>query len=354
MWSTNLRRQRPLCPLGIAGLGVVTAKKTLAKYSQYGYWGLCAGQSQSQIDDKFTLDRLLKSANILGSFTNEDQDRGYKLFGGYRLIKNFDMEASYFNLGKLADGTSVPGDTLNDRYEIEDVNLDLVGIMPLGSKWAALTPVGEQHANTRDELGGAGLPKCAFSDSGSRVNNIKFGLGDQYKVTPYVSVRIEAERLRMRDGIATNADVNYYSMSLVIPFGRKVPQKVAAVTPPVYMAPPSPPPPITLASSLPTATQAAMAMSPKVEFPADSLFTFDKALVHPEGRASLSQERTDAVKAYLVTNFGIDARKITATGRGKTNPETKPDDCKGNKPALKLIVCLQPDRRVFVEVAGER
>jgi OOP family OmpA-OmpF porin len=68
----------------------------------------------------------------------------------------------------------------------------------------------------------------------------------------------------------------------------------------------------------------------------------------------LSQERADAVKAYLITSAGIDPRKISATGRGETNPETKPGDCKGNKPTAALIACLQPDRRVEIEVTASR
>ena len=125
----------------------------------------------------------------------------------------------------------------------------------------------------------------------------------------------------------------------------------------------------------------------KVQFSADSLFTFDKAVVRPDGKTALdafardlqgtrystisvegntdrlgsdaynqklSQERADAVKSYLVSNAGIDARKITAVGRGESNPVTKPGDCKGTKPTPSLIACLQPDRRVDVVVTGER
>jgi OOP family OmpA-OmpF porin len=125
----------------------------------------------------------------------------------------------------------------------------------------------------------------------------------------------------------------------------------------------------------------------KVQFSADSLFTFDKAVVRPDGRAALdtfagelkgttyskisvegntdrlgsdaynqklSQARADAVKAYLVGTSGIDGAKITSVGRGETNPVTKPEDCKGNKATKALIACLQPDRRVDVEVTGQR
>ena len=58
------------------------------------------------------------------------------------------------------------------------------------------------------------------------------------------------------------------------------------------------------------------------------------------------------MKAYLVSSAGLQSQKISAVGKGETAPETK--DCVGNKPNPKLIACLQPDRRVEVEVTGTR
>jgi len=131
-----------------------------------------------------------------------------------------------------------------------------------------------------------------------------------------------------------------------------------------------------------------VAVVPKrMQFSADSLFGFDQSTVQPAGRAALdtfsqelkgstysevrvigntdrlgtseynqklSQQRADAVKQYLVTSQGLDAGKVSATGRGETNPVTTPEDCKGNKATPKLIACLQPDRRVDVEVDAQR
>ena len=65
----------------------------------------------------------------------------------------------------------------------------------------------------------------------------------------------------------------------------------------------------------------------------------------------LSQERADAVETYLVQKAGVDASKIEAEGRGKADPVTKPDEC-GGKRSPKTIACLQPDRRVEIEVRG--
>ena len=124
----------------------------------------------------------------------------------------------------------------------------------------------------------------------------------------------------------------------------------------------------------------------KVTFSADSLFDFDKANLKPAGKQQLdkfaadlkgvkydavavtghtdrigaqgynlklSARRADAVKGYLVAS-GIPAGAIAAKGVNGADPVTKAEDCKGSKPTARLIVCLQPDRRVEVEVAGTR
>ena len=66
----------------------------------------------------------------------------------------------------------------------------------------------------------------------------------------------------------------------------------------------------------------------------------------------LSERRAHAVRNYLMRN-GIPASRIRAAGKGETQPVTRPGDCKGPRSA-RLIACLQPDRRVHVEVTGTR
>ena len=66
----------------------------------------------------------------------------------------------------------------------------------------------------------------------------------------------------------------------------------------------------------------------------------------------LSVRRADTVKKYLVGK-GIEPNRVYAEGKGKTQPLTKPGDCKGRRSA-RLIACLQPDRRVDVEVSGTK
>ena len=60
----------------------------------------------------------------------------------------------------------------------------------------------------------------------------------------------------------------------------------------------------------------------------------------------------EAVKTYLVGK-GIEANRIRAEGKGETQPVTKAGECDGSASA-QVIACLQPDRRVEVEVVGTR
>ena len=62
----------------------------------------------------------------------------------------------------------------------------------------------------------------------------------------------------------------------------------------------------------------------------------------------LSERRAKTVKNYLVKK-GVDGSKITDKGRGEHEPVVQ---CKGNKATKKLIRCLQPNRRVDVEIHG--
>ena len=123
----------------------------------------------------------------------------------------------------------------------------------------------------------------------------------------------------------------------------------------------------------------------KITFSAEELFDFDKAVLKPAGKAGLdkltneingvnydsvlvtghtdrlgsnqynqklSERRAAAVKAYLLSK-GIPDNRITSTGMGESQPVTKADDCKGPV-STKLIACLQPDRRVEVDVNGSK
>jgi OOP family OmpA-OmpF porin len=68
----------------------------------------------------------------------------------------------------------------------------------------------------------------------------------------------------------------------------------------------------------------------------------------PQYNQKLSEKRAQAVKAYLVSK-GVDGSKIETYGFGKTMPVKS---CPDQKDRKALHACLEPNRRVEVEVQG--
>ena len=159
------------------------------------------------------------------------------------------------------------------------------------------------------------------------------------------------------------------------------PKPVAAAPVPPKAAPTSPP----KAVEPPPRAAPEKLLPQKINFSAEALFDFDKAVLKPEGKAMLddlvrtlqgakyeviiatghadrfgsvaynqrlSERRANAVRDYLAARE-IPLNRISATGKGKSQPVTKPNECKGPKSA-KVLACLQPDRRVDVEVTGTK
>ena len=153
------------------------------------------------------------------------------------------------------------------------------------------------------------------------------------------------------------------------------PLVVAQAPAPAPVAAPVPPPPAPAPAPAPQVQ--------KITLDSKVLFDFDKAVLKPEGKAAidaqvvgklaqvtkldvvlvtghtdrigsekynqgLSERRADAVRDYLVSK-GVDKAKIETIGLGEKQPVVQCDQ----KNRKDLIACLQPNRRVEVEVKGE-
>jgi OOP family OmpA-OmpF porin len=72
----------------------------------------------------------------------------------------------------------------------------------------------------------------------------------------------------------------------------------------------------------------------------------------PAANHVLSQQRVDAVKAYLIGR-GIASSRVQTSARGDTQPNTSARECK-DADDTKNVACMQPDRHVFIEASGTR
>jgi len=374
--------------LGLVALVAIAGPYAVADDSGW-YVGANVGQSRAKIADDRITSGLLAGGLSTRSISDDDRDTGYKLFGGYQFNRFFAVEGGYFDLGKFGfTANTVPAGTLNGNIKLKGVNLDLVGLLPITEKFSAFARGGVNYAQAKDSFSGTGAVLVTNPNPSKKDTNYKFGLGLQYAFTESLAMRAEAERYRINDAVGNKGDIDLYSVGLIYRFGAKAPAPVpqapepervaAAPAPePVAVAPAPPPPP----------TPAPPPPRRRVTFSADSVFDFDKATLKPAGKQQidtfaaelrgtdydfitvtghtdrigspaynqkLSTRRAEVVKAYLEDSAGIPGSKIRARGADGSDPVTKPGDCKGNKPTKALIACLQPDRRVEVEVTATK
>jgi OOP family OmpA-OmpF porin len=157
--------------------------------------------------------------------------------------------------------------------------------------------------------------------------------------------------------------------------------RAAEAVPPVSVTPAPPPAPIAAAPA------PAPVVIEKVDLSTDVLFEFNKATLMPAGQQrldevaknaqganveqvrivghadrigsekynqDLSERRAQAVRDYFAQK-GANPQSIQAEGKGESEPVTGNQcDKLGNKANPKLISCLQPDRRVEIELLGSR
>lgn len=386
MTHTSRKFVRTTGKLSLLTLALMAAPFAMAQDAGW-YGGANIGQSNASIDDARISNDLLGSGLATTSIDDNDRDRGFKLFGGYQVNKYFAVEAGYFDLGQFGFvANTAPAGSLSGNIKIRGLNLDAVGTLPITEKFSAFGRIGVAYAHTDGNFAGTGAVNVLNPSPSERDTNLKVGLGVQYAMTDALSLRAEIERYRINDAVGNKGDVDMASIGLVYRFGGKTPTPVAQTytpTPvivaqaptPVFVAPPPPPPP-----PPPPIPQ-------KVSFSADSLFDFDSAAVKPAGRGDLdklaanlrgvdfdvinvtghtdrigrqaynqklSSQRAEAVGSYLMSSAGIPASKINAKGVNGSEPVTKPGECVGTKVTQALIACLQPDRRVDIEVTGKR
>jgi len=226
---------------------------------------------------------------------------------------------------------------------------------------------------------------------------VSFGIVSAHAGTELPAYWTDSEGKVVRNGQDLCWRTNYWTPSTAIEACDPdiVRQRIAAATPPRPMAPvPAPvvpaPAPIAPVAVAPIAAPAVAAPAPalrreKIALSADTLFAFGRAALRPTAiekldelvgklkgvdpesiqvtghtdrlgsfayNQRLSLQRAESIKTYLVAK-GVAPSDIKVAGKGELESVTKRNECSGAK-SPKLIACLQPDRRVDIELVGTR
>lgn len=340
--------------LGLMALAAITSSFAMADDSGW-YGGLNLGHSSAKFDEGNITRGLQGRGFTTTSIAGDDDDLGYKLFGGYQFNKNFALEGGYFDLGEFDfTATTVPAGTLNGNIKLKGVNLDAVGILPLAERFSAFGRVGLNYAEAEDSFTGTGLVNVLNPNPSKHDTNYKFGLGLQYDFTESLAMRAEAERYRINDAVGDKGDVDLVSVGLVYRFGKNKAVPVAATK--TAAAPPSAAPrsaapmvaaaPVLVVVPVPAQTeQYCSILDIQFEINQDEIqreeqeklavvgtflnkYPDTTAMIEghsdnvgmPEQNIKLSQQRAKSVVDYLVNNFQIAPSRLSAVGYGDTRP----------------------------------
>ncbi len=381
---------RNFVALGCLAATALAAPASMAQGTGW-YAGAAIGRSAATIDNERITNGLAGEGLTTNSLEDRDRDTGYKLFGGYQINRNFGVEAGWFDVGRMGfTATTTPAGTLVGDVRFNGLNLDLVGTLPISDRFSLLGRIGGAYVRTRGTFSSTGavvMPFAGTSTSAQRFG-LEYGVGLAWHLTEAWELRAEGERIHVNDSVGNKGQVDLLTLGVVYHFGT-APAHTAAREP-AYVAAPMPPAPqvaaVPVAPAPPPPAPAAALPLVTVHFSADALFDFDRSDLRPQGtreldafvsqlrgveydgirvightdrlgstayNANLSRRRAAAVAAYLVRS-GVPDHKIATSGAGESDPLPATANCRGNAATPALVACLQPDRRVDVQVQGMR
>lgn len=339
------------------------------------YLGGSYGESYGRLSRAEVAQTFQDNGRQVLTLDKSDEDNAGKLLLGYDINQIFAAEFSYFHLGQYEFNTLLaPAQNMRGRSKVEGFGLDLVTRMPITDKLSALLRAGVARTSVAQSFSRSpSTPANSFDGRTDREFEGKAGFGLEYDFTDALSARAELDYYRLPSNQIIGDSAHMATVGLVYRFGRAAPAPAPVAPTPAPAPRPEPTPPpapepvnITLDASL--------------------LFDFDEATLRPAGRQELdallrqlndmdydsaivvghtdrigsreynlglSQRRADAVRSYLVQG-GVPANTITARGVANDESLIAPSECRGLGSNAATIACLQPDRRVVVEIDGTR
>ena len=131
-----------------------------------------------------TTNLKLNSADFAGVSSKDENDTGYKIFGGYRFSQTWAAEVAYADLGKAS--VTFPGG--NGSGKATSWSMAAVGTWPLTGSFGLLAKLGASFNKLETSFNCAG---CA--NASKNKTDLLWGVGATYSFTPRVSARLEWE-----------------------------------------------------------------------------------------------------------------------------------------------------------------
>ena len=173
----------------LAASGLVASSASMAQSADpKWYVGGSLGQSEA-------------NGSCPAGFSCDFKDTAFKIFGGYRINRNFAAEAFWGEWGKISISTGGVSATAKSRT----LGVAGLGILPLGNQFEVFGKLGIGSTKV-DATGTAGGLSASASDSGS---DVLYGVGAGYNFSRNLGVRAEWERLNDSDQDIISIGIQY-------------------------------------------------------------------------------------------------------------------------------------------------
>ncbi|HNC53164.1 MAG TPA: outer membrane beta-barrel protein [Accumulibacter sp.] len=169
----------------------------VAAAQQSGFYvGAGVGQGKVSIDNGAS-DALVNAGATNVSSSKDNTDTSYKIFAGYQINKNFEVEGGYANFGKYkasASGT-IAGGPISASGDVKSyaIFLDAVGIAPVTEAFSVFGKAGVAFTDTEANASASGAGVAASASDSARKWVPKLGVGAQFYVSRNVALRAEYE-----------------------------------------------------------------------------------------------------------------------------------------------------------------
>ena len=151
----------------------------------------------------------------------DEDDTGFKLFGGYQFNKFIAVELAYINGGEPNDSFTVTGIDVENEVEITQVNAAAVGTVAFNEFFGAMGRLGFSYIDAKFEQTASGFGTTVDVDDDT--TEFAFGVGLWIAPRNNFLVRLEYEMTSAElfdDVIDADTDISLISVSAMYRFGR--------------------------------------------------------------------------------------------------------------------------------------
>jgi OmpA-OmpF porin, OOP family len=210
------------CIVFVAMIGAAQAQMT--PRGERFYIGVSAGQSRADVPDGANPP---VPGDLASTVSKEDTDTAFKVFFGYRMLRNFAIEAGITDFGTYTNKRTVTSSSVvngtgefKSEVSVAGVHVDALGILPLAGNTDLFGKIGLIATSVQNKLSTTSPAFRGVSPDDTGGVNLKAGVGAEWRIAR-VGLRVEYEQIfNVGDSAATGGkfDIRMVSAGLTMRF----------------------------------------------------------------------------------------------------------------------------------------